>query len=153
MDKKTVKTGRLYGVGVGPGDPELITVKARNILSSVPVIFVPQKDEAADSFALSIIDSLVNKAKQKVIGLVLPMLKDDSQLAPYWLKAAEQIWEQMEKGRDCAFINVGDLFYGTFIHIFRTLKRLHPAADVEVVPGIRRSVQPLQERFPPGDKR
>jgi len=137
MDRRASKFGRLYGVGVGPGDPELITVKARNILSSVPVIFVPQKDDAADSFALSIIENLLNRATQKIIGLVLPMLKDNEKLAPYWRKAVEQIWEQMERGKDCAFINVGDpLLYGTFIHIFRTLQKLHPDAAVEVIPGI-----------------
>jgi precorrin-2/cobalt-factor-2 C20-methyltransferase len=137
VESNNVKTGRLYGVGVGPGDPELITVKASKVLSEVSCIFVPQKNDKADSFALSIMENLVSKERQNIIGLVLPMLKDIEKLQPYWDKAGAQIWERLAAGQDCAFINVGDpLLYGTFIHILRTLQKLHPDVEVEVIPGI-----------------
>ena len=96
-------------------------------------------------------ENLVSKERQEVIGLVLPMLKDIDKLEAYWEKAAAQIWERLAAGQDCAFINVGDpLLYGTFIHILRTLQKLHPDVNVEVIPGISsvsaaaaRSIVPL----------
>ena len=125
--------GRLYGVGVGPGDPELITLKAQRILSQVPVIFVPKKTEQSESIAESIIGNLT----PKIVGLVLPMLRDRGQLQEYWQQAADTIWRHLEKGEDCAFVNVGDpLLYGTFVHILETLKKNHPEIVVEVIPGI-----------------
>lgn len=131
------KIGRLYGVGVGPGDPELLTLRAHHLLSRIPVIFVPLKDEKSSSYARSVIKNLVKKSDGKVVGVVLPMLRDKEKLADYWLKAAESIWQYLKKGEDCAFVNIGDpLLYGTFIHILETLQKSHPEIEVEVIPGI-----------------
>jgi precorrin-2/cobalt-factor-2 C20-methyltransferase len=131
------KIGRLYGVGVGPGDPELLTLRAYHLLSRIPVIFVPLKDEKSSSYARSVIKSLVKKSDGKVIGVVLPMLRDKEKLADYWRKAAESMWQYLKKGEDCAFVNIGDpLLYGTFIHILETLQKSHPEIEIEVVPGI-----------------
>jgi len=124
-------------VGVGPGDPELLTLRAYHVLSQVPVIFVPLKDEKSKSYARSIIDNLVKKSEGKIVGLVLPMLRDKKRLQEYWHKAADTIWQYLEKGEDSAFVNIGDpLLYGTFIHIWETLKQSHPEIEVEVIPGI-----------------
>jgi len=129
--------GRLYGVGVGPGDPELLTLRAHRVLSQVPVIFVPLKDEKSKSYARSIIDNLVKKSEGKIVGLVLPMLRDKKRLQDYWHQAADTIWQYLEKGKDSAFVNIGDpLLYGTFIHIWEMLKQSHPEIEVEVIPGI-----------------
>jgi len=131
------KIGRLYGVGVGPGDPELLTLRAHHLLSRIPVIFVPLKDEKSSSYARSVIKNLVKKSDGKVVGVVLPMLRDKEKLADYWLKAAESMWRYLKKGEDCAFVNIGDpLLYGTFIHILETLQKSHPEIEVEVIPGI-----------------
>jgi precorrin-2/cobalt-factor-2 C20-methyltransferase len=137
MSKQKPRIGRLYGVGVGPGDPELLTLRAYRVLSQVPVIFVPLKDKESQGYAQSVIDSLVKKRAGEVVGLVLPMLRDKERLADYWHRAAESIWQYLEKGKDCAFVNVGDpLLYGTFIRIFETLQKSHPEIEVEVIPGI-----------------
>lgn len=130
------KIGRFYGIGVGPGDPELITLKASRIISSVPVIFVPKKGKESSSFARSIIAGLI-RDEQEVVELVFPMLRDREQLARYWQAAADSIWHCLEQGKDCAFINLGDpLLYGTFIPVLETLRRIHPEVAVESVPGI-----------------
>jgi precorrin-2/cobalt-factor-2 C20-methyltransferase len=137
MSSKKPRIGRLYGVGVGPGDPELLTLRAYHVLSQVPVIFVPLKDRKSKSYTSSVIDNLVKNSEKKVAGLVLPMLRDRGQLADYWRRAAESIWQYLEKGEDCAFVNIGDpLLYGTFIHILETLQKSHPEVEVEVIPGI-----------------
>jgi precorrin-2/cobalt-factor-2 C20-methyltransferase len=129
--------GRLYGVGVGPGDPELVTLRAHHVLSRVSVIFVPKKTEQSESIARSIVGNLVPGIAPKIVGMILPMLRDKEQLKEYWHQAANTIWQHLDKGEDCAFVNVGDpLLYGTFIHILETLKRSHPEIEVEVIPGI-----------------
>ena len=129
--------GSLYGIGVGPGDPELLTVRATRILSRVPVIFAPQRDGKSKSYARGIIADMINEPKQRVIELVFPMRKDTSGLTGYWDKAAETIWQHLSSGQDCAFITEGDSFlYGTFIHVFEILRKNHPEIRIEVVPGI-----------------
>ena len=135
MSSEKSGIGRFYGVGVGPGDPELMTLKAARILSRVPVIFVPQKDRKSRSYAKSIVDKQIKKSDTEVVGLVLPMLRDREKLADYWRQAADTIWQYLEKGNDCAFVNVGDpLLYGTFIHILETLRERFDYVIVDTPP-------------------
>ncbi|MBI2979987.1 MAG: precorrin-2 C(20)-methyltransferase [Chloroflexi bacterium] len=129
--------GRLYAIGVGPGDPELITIKAGRLLSRLPVIFVPQRDETSPGYARSIIAELVREPEQKVIGLVFPMVRDNKQLATYWEKAAETMWWHLKQGQDCAFVNEGDPYlYGTAVHVLETLRATHGEVEITVVPGV-----------------
>ncbi len=131
------KRGRLYGVGVGPGDPELLTLKAQRILSQVPVVFLPQKSERSNSFARTIIEDLIDSGRQKVEPLIFPMHKDPELLQPYWDKATQKIHSYLIRGYDCAFITEGDPFlYGTFIYIFALFQKLYPEVFIEVIPGI-----------------
>ncbi|MDO8569077.1 MAG: precorrin-2 C(20)-methyltransferase [Dehalococcoidales bacterium] len=128
--------GRFYGIGVGPGDPELLTLKARRILSEVPIIFVPKKGQGSASYASSIIAGLVSP-QQEIIELVFPMVREREQLEDYWQKAVVTIWGYLSKGKDCAFINLGDpLLFGTFIPVLGILRREHPEVEVHSVPGI-----------------
>lgn len=128
--------GTLHVVGVGPGDPELITVKASRLLSRVPVVFVPQRDESTPSYARAIIDDLTTP-DQKVIGLVFPMVRDAAKLAVHWERAAETIWQYLSQGQDCAFVNEGDPFlFGTAIYVVETLRKAHPGVKIAVIPGI-----------------
>ncbi len=137
MKTKKKDIGRLYGVGVGPGDPELLTIRAARILSRVAVIFAPQKDEQSPSYARRIIADILKESEPRVIGLVFPMRKNDSGLIEYWQKAADTIWQYLSSGDDCAFITEGDpLLYGTFIYVFDVLRKDHPDLSVEVIPGI-----------------
>jgi precorrin-2/cobalt-factor-2 C20-methyltransferase len=137
MRTNKVVLGRLYGIGVGPGDPELLTLRAHRILSQVPVIFVPQKDGKSRSYASQIIAGLVKEPQQKIIELVFPMRRNAEELASYWDKAVQNIWRHLSRGKDCAFITEGDpLLYGTFIHVFEVLHRSHPETNIEVIPGV-----------------
>ncbi len=137
MGEKKPKIGRLYGVGVGPGDPELLTLKARRVLTEVPVIFVPVKSEEDRSIAESIITDLSPDVKSKITRIILPMLRDKKKLQEYRQQAADIIWHHLSQGKDGAFVNIGDpLLYGTFIHVMKTLQMNHPEIEVEVIPGV-----------------
>ena len=128
---------RIYAIGVGPGDPELLTRKAERILRSVPVICTPTAGPADSSYALSIIEPLLDLKRQEVIIQVFPMRKDQAGLDEFWETAAAGVAERVRRGSDVAFITIGDPFiYSTFLYIYRILREKYPDIPVEVVPGV-----------------
>lgn len=129
--------GTLYGLGVGPGDPELITVKAFRRLKESPVIAYPKKQRGSKSYAHKIIDVYVQPEEKEMLGLVFPMTKDPDILEKKWTETVEQVWEKVQQGKDVAFVTEGDpLLYSTFIHMMRLMQERHPEVPIEVVPGI-----------------
>ena len=128
---------KIYAIGVGPGDPELLTRKAERILRSVPVICAPTAGPADSSYALSIIEPLLDLTRQEVIIQVFPMRKDQAGLDEFWQAAAAGVAERVRKGSDVAFITIGDPFiYSTFLYIYRIFREKYPDIPVEVVPGV-----------------
>lgn len=129
--------GTLYGLGVGPGDPELITVKAFRKLKESPVIAYPKKQKGSKSYAQRIIDVYFQPNEKEMLGLVFPMTKDQASLETKWNETVERVWEKVQEGKDVAFVTEGDpLLYSTFIHMMRLMKENHPEVPIEVVPGI-----------------
>ena len=130
------KYGRLFGVGVGPGDPELVTLKAKRILQQVAVICVPQAETSAESFALNIVRSILDLTKQEVISFRFPT-SNQERAAEVWRKAADVIACRLQAGQDTAFINEGDpLLYGTFQYVLEHIRSNHPELPVDIVPGV-----------------
>jgi precorrin-2/cobalt-factor-2 C20-methyltransferase len=128
--------GKLYGIGVGPGDPKLLTLRAKEILDQVDVIFCPKGDEDGASWARSIIETTTSAAKE-FVELPFPMTRDKKILKAYWQKAAERIAGEIAKGKQGAFITLGDPFiYSTYIYLLRTLLQDFPDMEVETIPGI-----------------
>ena len=128
---------KLYGVGVGPGDPELLTIKAMRILQSVPVVCVPRSSYDSDSFALSIIEGVIDKTRQEIIPLIFPMSKDKEVTKKFWDESAIIIEGKLKAGKDVACISIGDpFFYSTFIYVFENLKERLKDLKVEIVPGV-----------------
>jgi precorrin-2/cobalt-factor-2 C20-methyltransferase len=128
---------KIYAIGVGPGDPELLTCKAERILSSVPVICAPTAGPVDSSYALSIIEPLLDRNRQEVIIQVFPMRKDQDGLDEYWETAAAEVAERVRGGSDVAFITIGDPFlYSTFLYLYRILREKYPDITIEVVPGV-----------------
>ncbi|MED4970674.1 precorrin-2 C(20)-methyltransferase [Parageobacillus toebii] len=130
-------SGTLYGIGVGPGDPELLTVKAFRRLKEAHVITYPKKQRGSKSYAQQIIEAYFSPAEKKMIGLVFPMTKNMDVLTEKWNETAEAIWEQLSAGRDVAFVTEGDpLLYSTFIHLMKIMKERYPNVTIEIVPGV-----------------
>jgi precorrin-2/cobalt-factor-2 C20-methyltransferase len=128
---------KIYAVGVGPGDPELLTRKAERILREVPVICAPTANPADSSYALSIVEQFLDRSRQEVIVQVFPMRKDQTGLAEFWEMAAAEVAERVRRGNDVAFITIGDPFlYSTFLYLYRIFRERYPDIPVEVVPGI-----------------
>ncbi|OCR01569.1 precorrin-2 C(20)-methyltransferase [Oscillatoriales cyanobacterium USR001] len=125
------KLGKLYGLGIGPGDPELLTLKAHRILTNVPVIAYPTL-ENGKVLARAIVADFIRPDRIE-IPMPLPFSVERSS-QPYYDIAAEKIAEHLNLGRDVAVLCVGDpMLYGSFMYIFN---RLSERFSIEVVPGI-----------------
>jgi precorrin-2/cobalt-factor-2 C20-methyltransferase len=127
---------KLFCVGCGPGDPELLTIKALNLIKEADVIFVPTSKSDKPSIALSIVSKYINKST-KIINLVFPMVKDKNSLKEYWKKNTIEISEMVRTGKKTLYLTVGDpSLYSTWIYIHRELKTNHQDIEVEIIPGI-----------------
>ncbi|MFJ7733945.1 precorrin-2 C(20)-methyltransferase [Lysinibacillus sp. NPDC097231] len=129
--------GILYGLGVGPGDPELITVKAFRVIQESPVIAYPKKLKGSKSYAHRIVDVYINPEEKDMLGLVFPMTKDEAVLEREWTKSVELVYGKLKEGKDVAFVTEGDpLLYSTFIHMMKLMQDMHPEVEIRTVPGI-----------------
>lgn len=131
--------GKFIGIGVGPGDPELITVKAVKALKMVDVVSVPKAHADTPSMALGMVKQiLAERAKPpEVLELVFPMTKDEVKVKRLWAKNAGLVAEKVESGKTVAFITLGDpMFYSTFIYLFQSLRQEYPEVKLEIIPGV-----------------
>ncbi len=147
-----MKRGTLYGIGVGPGDPELITVKGANILSRCRHVFVPKARTASDSLALSIAKRYLGSSSE-VHELVFPMTSEREELSRRWGESAREIITVLENGVDACFLTLGDpLLYSTYIYLLREVRARVPDIDVVTVPGVTAfSAAAALSEFPIGE--
>ena len=125
-------SGTLYGLGVGPGDPDLITVKALKILRAAPVIAYPAP-ETGDSLARAIVASHL-PGGQTEIAIRIPIQIARHPAQEVYDHASEDIAAHLDAGRNVAAICEGDpFFYGSFMYLFHRVAERHA---VEVVPGV-----------------
>lgn len=127
---------KLFCVGCGPGDPELLTIRALNLIKEADVIFVPTSKSDKPSIVLSIVAKYINKTT-KIIHLVFPMVKDKNSLKDYWEKNSSEISRMVKTGKKTLYLTVGDpSLYSTWIYIHRELKKNHKDIEIEIIPGI-----------------
>ena len=128
--------GCLYGIGVGPGDPELVTVKAQRILADVPIICAPHADTTRDSYALSIARRYIDTDRQELLRFGFPT--DDAEAASrVWEEVAEALAARLMEGQDVAFITEGDpMLFSTFSYVLESIRTNHPDIAVEIIPGV-----------------
>lgn len=129
--------GTLYGIGLGPGDPELITLKAQRLLARLPVVFVPVQLGSDTSFAATIAAPHLDPARQEIVRLPFAMGRDRATMAARWRENADRIAARLAEGDDAAFLTEGDpLLYSTFVHVYRELAQRHRHLSVRIVPGV-----------------
>jgi precorrin-2/cobalt-factor-2 C20-methyltransferase len=127
--------GIFYGVGVGPGDPELITRKAERVLAAVDWIFVPAGARGGAGFARRIVEPL-GLPPEKFRPVSLCMSRDRGADRQAYRGTAAEIVTELRRGKSAAWITEGDpLFYSTFLHVYEELRRF-PGVRIEIVPGV-----------------
>lgn len=99
------RIGKLYGIGIGPGDPKLLTIKAKEILDRVDTIFIPKGDKVGISCVRAIVKSTISSSKN-FVELIFPMTKDKKRLAIYWQKIATRIAKEIKKNKTAAFVTI-----------------------------------------------
>jgi precorrin-2/cobalt-factor-2 C20-methyltransferase len=130
--------GTLYGVGVGPGAPDLLTLRAIETLKKAQVLAMPRSSDFGASMAWKIIKPVIGEIEgQERLFLTFPMNKDPERLLPAWDIAFKAIGERLEKGLSVAFATEGDpSLFSTFIYLQREAPKRWPGIEIVVVPGV-----------------
>lgn len=135
--------GTFYIIGVGPGDPELLTLKGARILKECDVWLAPKAHQDGQSTALSIAEQAIGKKADKVVTHRFPMKQvfrneaPDSELLEAWQDAARLVVDTLETGQDIAFPTLGDpAIYSTAFYVCEALQKCGEGVKVEVVPGV-----------------
>ena len=128
----------LIAVGCGPGDPDLLTVKAVKAIQNADIIMCPTSKEGKPSIAFSVISSILDKTKnQEIVNLVFPMTKDKKTLESTWEKNSKILAEGVLAGKNVVYITIGDPYlYSTWIYLHREISKNYPEIKTTVIPGI-----------------
>ncbi len=127
-----MKKGKLYGLGIGPGDPELLTLKAVRLLKEADIVAVPDKG-TGEKTALQIVKPFVEG--KELLYCPTPMLRDAAQWNQFHEKTADQICSLLDSGKTVSFITLGDpTIYSTYIYVHK--KVIARGYEAELVPGV-----------------
>ena len=128
------KLGTFYGIGVGPGDPDLLTVKAIRAIKEADVIIAPKTEKKEGSVALEIARPYL-KSDIEIIYQVFPMVKDFAESPEIFISNKEEIIKLLRENKNVAFLTLGDpMFYSTYIYIFKLLS--DEEINIETIPGV-----------------
>jgi precorrin-2/cobalt-factor-2 C20-methyltransferase len=128
----------LYGVGVGPGAPDLITLRALDVARRADVLALPRSNDWGESMAWKILEPALGAVEgQERLFLTFPMNKDPERLKPAMAKALDAIGAHLDAGKSVAFITEGDpSLYSTFIYVAAEARARRPGLKVEIVPAV-----------------
>ena len=128
--------GTFYAIGVGPGDPELLTIKAVKRLQQADIIYVPISRLSRQTWLADAVKAhAAAESETRMVEFSLGANSQERQ--DHWQYVAAEIAAEVKKGRDVAFVTLGDpLLYSTNIYLLRALRQQWPEMSIEVVPGI-----------------
>ena len=128
-------SGIFYGIGVGPGDPELLTVKAIKAIEQVDVLIAPKTEKKDGSVALTVAKPYLKKDVE-IVYQVFPMVKGFAENSTdAWESNKQEILKLLRAGKNVAFLTIGDpMFYSTYIYVFRLLE--NEGVEIQTIPGI-----------------
>ena len=132
----TLTWGKFYGVGVGPGDPRLLTLQAVDVLQSVDLVAIPKSKLDRESVAWDIA-KIHCPANVRLVELEMPMTADQQVLAKAWQDGAQTLLNELKQGKSVAFITLGDpSLYSTYSYLLNILQNDLPPECIITVPGI-----------------
>lgn len=141
----TSQPGHFYAVGVGPGAPDLMTLRAARLVQTADVIIAPRSSKSDDSLALLTIKELLDQ--QEVIENIYPMERNQTATRQCWADAADQAAARCAQGQSVVQITIGDpLIYSTSAYLIEALSERMPADNIHLVPGIS-AMQAAAARF------
>ncbi len=129
--------GKLYGIGVGPGDPELLTLKGARLIKETDIIFAPQSKNGKPSVALNIVQDIIDQRDEEceIFQPLFPMTEDKEKLHKSWDEATDILFDKLSKGLNAVFVTLGDpTVFSTFSYISSRLQQ--KGVEVELIPGI-----------------
>jgi precorrin-2/cobalt-factor-2 C20-methyltransferase len=139
-------SGKLVGIGVGPGDPELLTVKGLRALREAGEVFVPVGDTGEIGRAEAVVREHLGEDAARVRRLLFALSNDAEDRAHNWTNAAQEVAETLRRDANCAFATIGDPnLYSTFTYLARAVRGIVPEVEVSTVPGIT-AMQELASR-------
>lgn len=122
---------------MGPGDPDLLTIKAAHAIRDADVVLCPASAPDRPSIALSVVSHMIDESRQQVTKLIFPMTKDRDVLEETWKKNAVIMAQKVGAGKNAVYLTVGDPYlYSTWIYMHRHLAAEHPDMKITVIPGI-----------------
>jgi len=130
-------TGKLYGLSLGPGNPELITRHAWDLLQSDAYWMYPVKKKNGESYALNIALTAGLRLPIQSSALIFPMTHNREVLVKYWLQAAQTVIAVLQQNQDVIFLVEGDAStFSTFQHLAKTVQGLDETIEIETIPGV-----------------
>ena len=134
--KKLLKRNCLTFVGVGPGDPSLLTLAAVKAIKSATLVAYPISALGEESMAATIASNWLSKRK-KQLPLLFPMTSDGALRKESWSNAAKQLVEALEKGEKVVFLSQGDIsLFSTGCYLLLEIQFNYPNCHLKLVPGI-----------------
>ncbi|MGL5693500.1 MAG: cobalt-factor II C(20)-methyltransferase [Peptostreptococcaceae bacterium] len=124
---------KFYGIGTGPGDSALVTIKAVETIRELDILYTPESKKGGESLALSIVSKYLPEGLE-IKSRHFPMNFNDGEKVLAWDKIAEEIVEDVKNGKNVGFVTLGDpMIYSTYVYI---MERLIDDIEVETIPGI-----------------